>query len=84
MTKQHYISFIAALSADTLQLVKLYPEGDAAARVAMRGVEKIFYYCNRDGLFCTAVHPAIDGQDSSYDRTAVRRALEETAGRLIK
>ena len=29
MTKQHYISFIAALSPDRIQMVKLYPEGNA-------------------------------------------------------
>ena len=52
MTKQHYISFIAAASSDRLQLVKLYPEGSAAARFKVNGVRKILYYCNRDGLFC--------------------------------
>ena len=54
MTKQHYISFLAALSPDRLQLVKLYPEGSAEARFKMSGVKKIFCYCNRDGLFGTA------------------------------
>ena len=53
MTKQHYISFLAALSPDRLQLVKLYPEGSAEARFKMSGVKKIFCYCNRDGLFGT-------------------------------
>lgn len=52
MTKQHYISFIAAASSDRLQLVKLYPEGSAAARFKVGGVRRIYYYCNRDGLFC--------------------------------
>ncbi len=51
ITKEHYISFIAAASPDDMQLVKLYPEGNAEARVKMRGVRKIFFYCNRDGLF---------------------------------
>lgn len=51
MMKEHYISFIAAASPDDMQLVKLYPEGNAEARVKMRGVRKIFFYCNRDGLF---------------------------------
>ena len=32
MTKQHYVSFIAALSLDKLQMIKLYPEGNAEAR----------------------------------------------------
>jgi DNA-binding XRE family transcriptional regulator/desulfoferrodoxin (superoxide reductase-like protein) len=51
MTKRHYISFIAAASSDRLQLVKLYPEGEAAARFKISDVRRIFYYCNRDGLF---------------------------------
>ncbi len=52
MTKQHHVSFIAAVSSDRLQLVKLYPEGDAAARFKMAGVRRFYCYCNRDGLFC--------------------------------
>ena len=51
MTKQHYISFIAAVSSDTLQMVKLYPEGPASTRFRIRGVREFYYYCNRDGLF---------------------------------
>lgn len=51
MTKTHYISFVAALSSDRLQVVKLYPEGNAETRLPVRGTERILYYCNRDGLF---------------------------------
>lgn len=51
MTKNHYISFIAALSCDKIELVKLYPEGSNEARFKRSGVEKILFYCNRDGLF---------------------------------
>ena len=51
MTKKHYITFIAALSGDRLQLTKLYPEGSAEARFKVSSVRKILYYCNRDGLF---------------------------------
>ena len=51
MTKEHYISFVAAASSDQLQMVKLYPEGNAEARFKIRRVRKIFYCCNRDGLF---------------------------------
>ncbi len=51
MTKEHYISFIAALSYDKIQLVKLYPEGNAETRFKINGIKKIVYYCNRDGLF---------------------------------
>ena len=51
MTKDHYISFIAAVSPDRVQFVKLYPEGPAEARFPVRAVRRILFYCNRDGLF---------------------------------
>lgn len=51
MTKNHYISFIAALSSDRLQIVKLYPEGNAQARFKINGVKSLFFYCNQDGLY---------------------------------
>ena len=51
MTKEHYISFVAAASSGDMQLVKLYPEGNAEAGFKIRGVKKVFFYCNRDGLF---------------------------------
>ncbi len=31
MTKEHYISFVAAASSGDIQMVKLYPEGSAEA-----------------------------------------------------
>ena len=51
MTKKHYISFIAALSPNELQMVKLYPESAPEARLKRSGVKKIIYCCNQDGLF---------------------------------
>ena len=51
MTKEHYISFIAAISDQGVQLVKLYPEGDAQARFKISRVRKLYAYCNRHGLF---------------------------------
>ena len=51
MTKEHYISFMAAVSPDKIQMVKLYPEGNAETRFKISGVKKILFYCNRDGLF---------------------------------
>ena len=83
MTKQHYISFIAALSSDKIQMVKLYPEGNAEARFEMREVRQILFYCNRDGLFQVKVHKAIDGKEKSYDDVEERRALEDTAKRFF-
>lgn len=51
MHKQHFISFLAAVSADRMELVKLYPEGPAEARFRRSGVTRFLAYCNRDGLF---------------------------------
>ena len=51
MTKEHYISFIAAVSDQGVQLVKLYPEGNAQARFKISRVRKLYAYCNRHGLF---------------------------------
>ncbi len=51
MTKDHYISFIAALSDQGIQFVKMYPEGNAEARFKRNRVEKLYAYCNRHGLF---------------------------------
>ena len=51
MTKQHYISFLAHVNADRLQLVKLYPEGNAETRLQIRGRGYLYFYCNHHGLF---------------------------------
>ena len=51
MTKEHYLSFIAAVSDDGIQLKKLYPEGPCEARFRIRAVRKIYAFCNRHGLF---------------------------------
>ncbi len=51
MTKQHYISFIAFVTTDRLQLVKLYPEGNAQTRLQLRGSGYLYFYCNRHGLY---------------------------------
>ena len=53
MTKEHFISFVAFVTSDRIQLVKLYPEGNAETRLQLRGMGKIYYFCNRHGLFGT-------------------------------
>ena len=83
MTKQHYISFIAAVSSDKIQMVKLYPEGNAEARVKINGVKKILFYCNRDGLFSCTILKGIDDKQASYDDAEERKVLEEIAGKLF-
>ena len=51
MTKQHFISFVAYVTSDRLQMVKFYPEGNAETRLQMRGRGYLYYYCNQHGLF---------------------------------
>lgn len=48
MTKKHFISFLAYVTTDKFQLVKLYPEGNAECRFRGRGY--LYLYCNRHGL----------------------------------
>ena len=51
MTKDHYISFLAAVSDQGIQFIKLYPEGNAEARFKRSRVRMLYAYCNRHGLF---------------------------------
>ena len=51
MTKQHFISFLAFVTSDRVQLVKLYPEGNPETRLQLRGFGMLYWYCNHHGLF---------------------------------
>ena len=51
MTKQHYISFLAFVTTDRIQMVKFYPEGNAETRLQLRGHGMLYWYCNHHGLF---------------------------------
>ena len=51
MTREHHISFLAAVSDQSVQFVKLYPQGGAEARFKIDRVKYLYAYCNRHGLF---------------------------------
>lgn len=51
MTKQHYLSFLAFVTSDRIQMVKYYPEGNAETRLQLRGSGMLYWYCNHHGLF---------------------------------
>ena len=51
MTRDHYISFLAAVSDQGVQFIKLYPEWCAEARFKIDRVREIYAFCNRHGLF---------------------------------
>lgn len=50
MSKSHFISFIAFITCDKVQFVKLYPEGNAETRLQLRGRGYLYVYCNKHGL----------------------------------
>ncbi len=50
MSKTHFISFIAYVTTDKVQFIKLYPEGNAEVRMQLRGRGYLYIYCNRHGL----------------------------------
>lgn len=50
MTKSHYISFLAYVTSDRVEILKLYPEQDVSARFAKKGRGIIYAYCNKHGL----------------------------------
>ena len=51
MEKDHFVSFLAAVSDRGVQFEKLYPEGPSQAYFSVAGVRTILAYCNRHGLF---------------------------------
>ena len=51
MSKKHYLSFIAYMTADRCEIKALYPEGNAEARFFFRGSGWLYCYCNQHGLF---------------------------------
>lgn len=55
MTKEHFVSFLAFVTSDRIQLVKLYPEGNAETRMQLWGMGYLYYFCNRHGLFRTRI-----------------------------
>ena len=50
MSKKHYISFIAYVTQNKFEFVKLYPEQNAEARFFNRGKGIIYAFCNKDSL----------------------------------
>lgn len=51
MSKQHCLSFFAAVRDDGAEIRKLYPEGPAEARFKRSRTRYVYYYCNLHGLF---------------------------------
>ncbi len=51
MSKNHYISFAALLTGDSLLIKKQYPEWDLQVRLPRIGRGMLFWHCTNHGLF---------------------------------
>ncbi|MGN0993589.1 MAG: helix-turn-helix domain-containing protein [Butyricicoccus sp.] len=51
MTREHYITFVALLTGDTLVLRKQYPEWDLQTRIPTFAHGRLLWYCSQHGLF---------------------------------
>ena len=51
MTKEPYISFVSYVMFDRVLTVKLYPEQNAEIRLPRMYKGKLYFYCNKHGLF---------------------------------
>jgi Predicted transcriptional regulators len=50
MTREHYISFVALLTGDSIMLRKQYPEWDLQVRIPRFSHGMLVWYCTRHGL----------------------------------
>ena len=55
MTREHHLSFLAAVSDQGTELLRLYPEEDAAGRFKIARTKVLLCFCNRHGLFSLRV-----------------------------
>lgn len=51
MDKEHYISFVAFVTGESIDLRRLYPEWDLQVRITGRGHGTLLWYCTQHGLF---------------------------------
>lgn len=51
MTKDHYVSFVALLTGDSVMVRKLYPEWDLQTRIPAFGHGILLWYCTVHGLY---------------------------------
>lgn len=51
MERDHYISFVALLTGDSIMLKKQYPEWELQIRIPIFAHGSLFWYCQKHGLF---------------------------------
>ncbi len=71
------------MKAPIYHYIRCFKCTDEEAHFKVSGIKKIFFYCNKDGLFSIDVVKGIDDREKSYDDTQERRELEKTADMLF-
>ena len=51
MTREHYITFVALVTSDTVFLKKQYPEWDLQVRIPRFAHGRLLWHCSKHGLF---------------------------------
>ena len=51
MTKNHYITFVAFVTGDTVLITKQYPEWSMQCRFQKRKHGRLYFHCKEHGLF---------------------------------
>ena len=51
MTKEHFINFVAYVCTDRVLTIRLYPEQDSAVRFPKMFGGRLYFCCNKHGLF---------------------------------
>ena len=51
MVREHYFSFVALLTGDSILLRKQYPEWELQVRIPVFAHGKLLWYCTQHGLF---------------------------------
>lgn len=51
MNREHYISFVALLTGDSIMLRRQYPEWDLQTRIPAFAHGRLIWYCSKHGLF---------------------------------
>ena len=51
MSREHYISFVALLTGDSMVLRKQYPEWNLQVRIPVLAHGRLLWYCSQHGLF---------------------------------
>lgn len=70
MDKEHFLSFLAYVTPDGIQMKKLYPEQNPEARFPMKGAGMLYAYCNQHGLFKVQLGGTRNG-DGTLDKCRI-------------